>query len=85
MDAVDAAMDALYRSLDLDPNIKGIREEQTDSDGDGKLDLIRVWQYDANGNLIQRDYDFNRDGTGDLIETWLLISNSRAISWLTVR
>jgi RHS Repeat len=47
------------------------REEvTTDSDSDGKVDDIKRYQYDPNGNRTRYEGDHDGDGAVDRIETW---------------
>ena len=44
-------------------------KEEWDSDGDGTVDQIYTYTYDANGNRTRTEYDSDGDGTADQIYT----------------
>lgn len=49
-----------------------LREQWTDSNGDGGFDRLDLFSYDADGNLVSRAYDTDTDGTPNFTDffTW---------------
>ena len=58
-----AVEDSLYVAFFYGNKIK----EEYDKYGDGTLDRVNYWTYDANGNLIKFEGDNNGDGTIDRV------------------
>ena len=50
-------------------------KEEWDSDGDGTVDQIYTYTYDANGNQTRYEYDADADGTVDQIYTFTFDAN----------
>ena len=50
-------------------------KEEYDFDGDGTVDLIYTFTFDANGNLTSEERDSDGDGTADVISTYTYDAN----------
>jgi len=44
--------------------------ERVDEDGDGAIDRVQTWAYDAEGNESRLEYDFDADGSTDAVVSY---------------
>ncbi len=66
-DLDDGSLDAITAYLwDADNQIR----QDSDSNADGLVDLVRFWSYDGDGHVVAQLTDWNNDGAVDETVTW---------------
>ncbi|MGI9289233.1 MAG: hypothetical protein ACR2P1_27945 [Pseudomonadales bacterium] len=64
------ALQHLYEALGIDARTHAKNLEQRDDDGDGTLDSVESWQYDADGNVTRSEWDEEVDGILDRVSSF---------------